>query len=721
MIALDTETNGVDFKHGAMPFLVTIKDENDPDPMFWEWDVDPLTRIPEVPPEDCQHIQQVIDAADTIAMQNAKFDYHALAKIGVTLPWDRVRDTLRGGHILASNHKHNLTDMCIEYLGIDIEKYEINVRMAVKACRDLCRRELPLWRIASGDDPSMPSVDPSSKRDEDKPWKNDMWLLRAYCKFAQENGWDYDPEWLTLTSEYANADSVSTLYLYRYMEKEIKARGQWENYLHALKLNPIAAGIEDRGVTMSRENTEAMIEEYSCGVDFAQAECVAIAAAYGHNLELPKGASPNDSIREFFYGSCRITCPRCGTETRVKEWTDGVIDEPPLCKKCAKKGVSIATQVKRNTCLNLPRVYSPKSKSGGPTLDKDALDHYEATLEPGLPLDFIKTLRGMRSRQTAVSYMQSYQRFWIEDEYGFMRLYTNVNPTGTDHTRWASYNPNGQNVSKKENFNLRKCFAPRPDREWWSMDGKNLELRIPAYEAGETDLIAVFDRPNDPPYYGSYHLVVFDALHPALFAKDGKKCKDIYESTWYQWTKNGNFALQYGCGERKADQTYHVQGAYRKIRDRFPNITRLSDKQKDLANRLGYVETIPDRTVCAERGYPILASRTEDGRVSPTTPLNYHVSGTAGQWLNKALIRCDEQIKEWNAEGWDGYIALQIHDEILFDMPRGEGAEPWQTNLDKVKRLKALMEKGGDDIGIPTPVSVEYHAEDWSVGFAIPI
>lgn len=894
MISLDTETTGCDFFHGAKPFLVTTCDD-DGQQRYWQWDVDPLTREPCVPVEDVEEIQALLDAVDLIVLQNAKFDAHALATIGVALPWGKVRDTLLSGHLLATNHPHELTAMCVEYLGHDIEPYEIEVKRIVEQCRKIARWEFPDWKLAKEGDPDMPSVKGGSKRDEDKPWKNDMWLPRAILAAWDAAGqpWDDDPAvrgWLTATEQYANTDSAVTLPLWRVHENLIRQRGLEAIYAARLKLLPIAFEMEDRGVTISRAKTDELIAEYTEAVDYAKAECLAVAEQYGHELEMPNGAAPNDSLREMFYGSTRLECPTCGNVQRVKEWATGPLDgHVHYCAKCEKRKRNpqhVICKVRRNQCMAAERVYNDKSRSGGPTLDKDAMAHYQATMEPGPALDFVNSLTGMRSRQTAVTYMESYKRFWlpVEELYatdtgrssnlaasptgvhvegpqgsqvldmdggavsGFgvwpvpqvgggtsapsqlptvqradpsgpassaqvrypgvcesgvlvlrglskeyagqdregqrqgtgrgrapivesdgrngqgdttnlqrtwrtsrsagdvvqeiqtqppahlwnsprqptqvrdvnwYRLHPNLNPVGTDTLRWSSSSPNSQNISKKESFNLRRCFGPMPGREWWSMDGKNLELRIPAYEAGETELIYVFDHPDDPPYYGSYHLVVFDALHPELFRQHGKKVKDLYESTYYQWIKNGNFACIYGAQRKKADQTYHLVGAYDKVRDRFPKIAQLSDRQKRLAEQRGYVETIPDATVDPQRGYPILASRTEDGRVSPTTPLNYHISGTAMQWTCMAMIRCQQQIKAWNTEGWDGFMTLQVHDELVFDAPAGSGPEPWKTNLAKMIRLKELMQEGGKGIGVPTPVSMEWHADSWATGMAI--
>jgi DNA polymerase I-like protein with 3'-5' exonuclease and polymerase domains len=281
--------------------------------------------------------------------------------------------------------------------------------------------------------------------------------------------------------------------------------------------------------------------------------------------------------------------------------------------------------------------------------------------------------------------------------------------------------------SKTEGFNLRRCFGPKPDREWWSLDAKNIELRIPAYEAGEKDMIYVFEHPNDAPYYGSYHLLVCALLHPQLFKQHGKAFKEVFESTWYQWAKNGSFAVIYGAQRETADRTYHVIGASDKIRHRFPKIAKLADKQIELANQRGYVETIPDKYIDPARGYPLLCSRSEYGGVNPTTPLNYHVSGTAMWWMNGAMIRCYDKLAEWRRVGFSGFITLQVHDELIFDFPRinlfgVDGkmiADPKATNLGKIRVIKQLMEMGGEGIGVPTPVSVKYIIDSWDRGVTV--
>ena len=705
MISLDTETTGVDLHHGAKPFLVTTCNEQGV-VRFWEWDVDPFTRQPVIPSEDLDEIADTINPynnpeADRIILQNAKFDVAALATIrsefGEDWQWDIVEDTLISAHLLASNQPKDLTTLGIVYLGENIQKYEDAVVKACKEARALVRTKGFIekhgqWRIADKNLPEMPSA-------KEKVSKYDMWLPRAVCRVE---GYAEGHPWWTVTSQYANADSQITLPLHIRHREILEERDLWEIYRERLKVLRIAYGMEQRGVTVNATRLNELREKYTAESARAGRICSNIAADYGYELKLPKSGN-NNSLKTFVFD-----------------------------------------------VMKLPAV--KKTKAGQDSLDKNVLEHYEATLPlKSKPLLFVQNLRGKRSRDTAVSYLDSYETFWqpwacvqLDDPAtgaGWYVLHPSLNPTGTDTLRWSSSNPNEQNISKKEGFNLRYCFGPAPGREWWSCDANNIELRIPAYEAGETAMIELFERPNDPPYFGSNHLFFFDILHPDKWDRNDPqgllKAKKKYASTWYQWTKNGDFAVQYGAVAESgtADRAYHVPGAQARIESRLGEIKKLSQRQIEFAEKYGYVETIPDKTVNPRRGYPLLCTRTNYGRILPTVPLSYHVQGTAMWWMMKAKIRCQNFFDQLNngdrlfreimgrqkraCERLGYHIVMQIHDEMVFDFPRGVGAETWRTNKPIMDRVRKLMEKSGDDISIPTPVGCEYHGETWSVGMSV--
>lgn len=740
ILSLDTETTGIDLAHGAMPFIVTWCEPNQA-PCLVEWDVDPLTRRVQVVPEDVAIIRDLLERADTIYLQNAKFDARAMLTIGLELPWPKVRDTLIMGHLLASNHGHRLEDMCWEYIGADAKKPEILVKEVTQKCRTIAKRDYPNWRLADEGVPGMPSVKTSSDRDEDKPWKNDMWLPRALVAAHPANA--LPDAWLTACARYAASDSEHTLYLGLEMERLIRERGLWAIYQHRLHLPRVACEMECYGVTAIGSYTEDTIRSYGEYAAEAADGLVSIAAGYAHKLHLAQGAALNDNMREFFYGMIRQECPRCDYSKIVKHW-NGERPDGGDCPKCAKPkrgkaarpAIRSPLRVRRRPNLDLPVITG--KKSGNASLDKDAMQEYLHTLE-GPQLEFIKLLVDKRRHDTILTYMEAYQRFWlpVPGAPGFYRIHPSLNPCGTDHLRWASNSPNLQNVGKQEMrceecdgkgcetcngtglamLSARNCFGPAPGREWWSLDFESIEKRIPGYECMEPALIEIFEKPDEPPYWGSDHNLLCSLLWPNLYnpiahIKGEFKKRYINE---YKRAKNTNFAKQYGAGKRKVDATAGIAGAYDLIDRGMPRLAQLQADVLRRAERTGFVETLPDRTVDATRGYPILASRTEDNRVLSTTPFNYHVSGTACWIKNTALVRCIDQCARWRAEGFDARVSLEIHDEILFDMPRGATPE---ENLPRAIILKGLMEQCGADLvpSIPTPVSVEYHAISWADG-----
>ena len=457
----------------------------------------------------------------------------------------------------------------------------------------------PDWRIASPNLPEMPSA-------KGTPWKYDMWLPRAIAKHVE---YVADHLWWTLCSEYANSDSATTLPLYKRQLEIIEERGLLRIYEERLKVLPIVVQMENKGITLSGDRLDQLCEEYREEADRAGRICVNVAKSYGHELELPKSGN-NKSLAEFVFGETGLS-----------------LDAAKVSKK-----------------------------TGAASLDKATLDHYIETLPPRSKASlFVTNLKAKRKRDTALSYMESYRKYWLPlaSHRGWYKMHPSLNPTGTDTLRWSSQNPNEQNISKQEGFNLRYCFGPAPEREWWSLDAKNIELRLPAYEAGETEMIALFERPDDPPYFGSNHLLVCHILHPKKFEEcvaAGESFKDKYKSTLYQWVKNGNFAVQYGAVEESgtADRAYHVKGAQHKIQRRFYRIKKLNEQMIKHAKEHGYVETIPDKTVDPDHGYPLLCTRSRWGDILPTVPLNYHIQGSAMWWMMKAMIRCQNYLDELN-------------------------------------------------------------------------
>lgn len=706
LIGLDTEGTGVDHFHGAAPFLVTICNE-EWENTFWEWQVDPVTRKVTAPKEDLWEIAKAIQDADELVLQNAKFDIISLMRLLTPKmlsewPWDKTHDTLLLAHLLASNHAKDLNSLAVEYLAVNISKYENSMEAATKEARDIAKKLG--WRIAKFGEPDMPSIKQSqAKGDPGKAWKADTWIPRQLAK-RKAPGWK--KEWLTVTSEYANVDSSVTVGVFKAQLKLAEERGLLEIYETRRKLMPIVFDMEWHGVPVCVAKIEELETKFKAETDKAGRICNNIAEGMGYELSLPKGGA-NKNLETFVFDHLKL---------------------PPI---------------RNNT----------KKKTSKPDLDKRALEQYLDTLPSNSKAHlFIKNLGAKRKRDTALTYIAGYRRFGIPamgvdgaSLHDWIIVHPSLNITGTDTLRCSSANPNEQNISKQEEVNLRYMFGPPPGYEWWSLDAKNIELRIPAYESEERELIDLFEKPNEPPYFGSTHLLNFHTIYTeiwdaelhrlqkelgsveAALAKVGGTCKKKFAATWYQWVKNGGFAVQYGAVDRDdgagtADRAFHKPGAQALLKARFGRLEQLNQKCIATAERLGYVETMPDRTVNPEHGYPLLCTRNNWGKIKPTVPLNYHVQGTAMWWMGKAMIRTYAQIQEWKRlQVIIARIVMQIHDELVFQFPKAADPvkDPANSNLKYARRLADLMAQGGDDIGVPTPVGIEYNPVSWSEGTTI--
>lgn len=438
-----------------------------------------------------------------------------------------------------------------------------------------------------------------------------------------------------------------------------------ELYGERCKLLEPTFAMEERGVSINKQRMADTLTQYRSDVLELAEICVNLTD--GYLTKLPKGTS--DVLRKTFFEHFNLKATK-KTKSGLKDSTD-------------KKELE-------NWITTLPKTSKARA--------------------------FIKRLSEKRKRDTAISYMEGYQKAglslplnftsykkgqWIND---YILIHPSFNIGGTDTTRLSCNDPNAQNISKQKGFNLRYIFGPVPGREWFSMDYENIEIRIPAFETGEPALVKLFKEG------GSYHMLVASILVPQLVAdcearvrsappgdKAKYKFQEYFKSTWYQWIKNGNFAIQYGAQKAKADSTFHIDGAYERLRSQFPRITALGDYMVQLANETGGITCIG--------GYPLRCPRDDYGRIEPTKPLNYHVQGTAGWCMILALNRVYEYLRQFP----DHHMVMTIHDEIVFDFPAQH-----KDNLKILRMCKRLMEQSGEDIDIPVPVSVSYHPDNWA-------
>lgn len=304
--------------------------------------------------------------------------------------------------------------------------------------------------------------------------------------------------------------------------------------------------------------------------------------------------------------------------------------------------------------------------SGQASMKKEAIDYY---IETYPEVETLQDLKLYRKSKTQISDIKSYADWVCPDG----RLHASYWITGTRETRQAVEMPNIQNIGK----GIRHLMGPPPGRVWLQYDLVNIEMRRWVYFVGNKELIDVFESG------GSVHLLIAETLYPKEYAEHGKKFKDVFKDSYYQWVKNGNFAIIYGATEAKADVTYHRPGAYRRIIERFPEVQKFTDR---CAEEVWYNYNMYNQPcVTVDGGYRLDVPLDEIYKGT-----NYKVQGCAGWIMGEAMIEVynEPEYKRISKPHGCGMVD-QVHDSLDIEILREH------LSVDLILTFKTAIERAG--------------------------
>lgn len=244
---------------------------------------------------------------------------------------------------------------------------------------------------------------------------------------------------------------------------------------------------------------------------------------------------------------------------------------------------------------------------------------------------------------------------------------------GTTSGRWASSNPNLQNIPARDPVlgpDIRGCFLPEEGERWLKLDWASQEPRLTvhmAVRAHQRGAEAMAQRYRDNPHtdlHGECAVLMGVARGPAkainlglTYGMQGAKlCHTLGLPTKMITTRRGVVVEVAGDeGQRLIDAHFNA----------VPFMRGLYDLAKATAERRGYVKTISGRRIRFERG--------ADGRYWRThKALNGVIQGSAADQMKLALA-------QFYREGIPA--ALTVHDEADRSIPQGAEGE----------RIKARM------------------------------
>jgi DNA polymerase-1 len=239
------------------------------------------------------------------------------------------------------------------------------------------------------------------------------------------------------------------------------------------------------------------------------------------------------------------------------------------------------------------------------------------------------------------------------------RLHTTFNQTVAPTGRLSTSNPNLQAIPVRSKLGreIRSAFVAEDGCLLLSADYSQAELRILAHASGEQKLIEAFRRGEDIHTRTAAEVLGKD---PASLTKEERNR-----------AKAVNFGIIYGISAFGLSEQLGISreeaGAYiDTYLSRFPRVQEFIASTIAEATRNGCVTTLLGR----RRPIPELASSNRQMRsLGERLAVNTIMQGTAADVIKVAMIAIQRRLGE---EGFQARLVLQIHDELLLELPEHE-------------------------------------------------
>ena len=266
------------------------------------------------------------------------------------------------------------------------------------------------------------------------------------------------------------------------------------------------------------------------------------------------------------------------------------------------------------------------------------------------------------------------------------RVHTTFTQHFAETGRLTSSDPNLQNIPIRTDRGklIRKAFVARDDDHVIvSADYSQIELRLMAAFSGDPAMLAAFRDGED--IHRDTASRVYDVMPAFVTPEQRSKCKMV------------NFGIIYGISAFGLSQRLKVprKEAAELIETYFRLYPKIKDYMADAiakAREKGYAETVLGR----RRTLRDISSRNATARQSAERDaINTPIQGSAADLIKIAMVKVDRALKAANLRA---KMVLQIHDELLFDVP-----------LDEVEAVKEIVRREMTtalDFGVPLDVGL---------------
>ena len=274
------------------------------------------------------------------------------------------------------------------------------------------------------------------------------------------------------------------------------------------------------------------------------------------------------------------------------------------------------------------------------------------------------------------------------------RIHTEYNQAVAATGRLSSENPNLQNIPVRTEMGreIRAAFVPQAidDREddvvFLGADYSQIELRVLAHLSGDKAMIEAFKNDED--------------IHAATASGAYGVAPEDVDPEMRRIAKMMNFGVIYGLtshglSQRSGLDRRDAQAFIDAYFERFSRVAEYIEEIKASTKETGYAETLLGR----RRYIPeIKSSNFQVRAAAERVAVNMPVQGTAADVMKKAMLQIDDAVR---AEELAARMILQVHDELIFELPREEApavagllGDLMPTAIDMVVPLKIETKLG---------------------------
>lgn len=265
-------------------------------------------------------------------------------------------------------------------------------------------------------------------------------------------------------------------------------------------------------------------------------------------------------------------------------------------------------------------------------------------------------------------------------------IHTSYNQAVAATGRLSSTNPNLQNIPirTERGREVRKAFIPRDtDHVLLSADYSQIELRLMAELSQDKNMMEAFQKNQD--------------IHRATAARVYGVDLESVTSEQRRNAKAVNFGIIYGQSAFGLSQNLKIsrKEAAEIIDQYFAQYSGIRDYMSntiEAAKEKGYVETIMKR-----RRYlrDINSANMTVRGFAERNAINAPIQGSAADMIKVAMIHIHQDIL---AKGLKGKMIMQVHDELVFDVPRSE--------VDTFKEIISQRMKNALKLQVPLEVEI---------------